>query len=348
MNQKNVVGDNELEIELDNKDIQIIYNNDFELDKTKSLKKFPLKNINNEFYLDDIYKNFSKSLNFNNHKCFAPKIKIKQSSRNPTPIIYEKQNDINNLNTQDEMISEDAYSEKELSLDNESSFSSNSENFSKEIDNNNKIFVNNDLIYKNKIINNNWSNNNKYIISKSLLENNSEKKSEGNIIDLKENKINAIEDKKDNSFSKIYEHKTITSFPIKNSYNENYAKGNIKAIRNSLFRAKMRNLKESNKETEYSIKNKLKIKYRLNFINNKLKKNDYNIDFYNVIPINEIKKEEEKDKKNENGDMNNLRKTISYNNSKLNIDKSKKIEGKGITIYDVLLTNNKNKKENKK
>ena len=78
MNRKNVVENNDLEINTDDNDIQIEYNNDFELEKTKSLKKFPLKIItNNEFYLDDIYKNFSKSLNFNFHKCFAPKPKRK-------------------------------------------------------------------------------------------------------------------------------------------------------------------------------------------------------------------------------------------------------------------------------
>lgn len=354
MNQKNDVRDNELEIELDNKDIQIEYNDDFELDKTKSLIKFPLKLTNNDFYLDDIDKNFSKSLNFSSHKCFAPKPKIRQSSRNPTPIIYEKQNDINNLNTRDEMISEDAYSEKELSLDNESSFSSDYENNSKGIDNNDKIFINNDLIYKNKIINSNRSSNNKYIISKNLLDNNFVKKSEEKSIDVKENKIIAIEGKKENINSKIYGHKTITAFPVKNNYNETYSKGNIKAIRNSLFRAKIRCLKEKNKEVEYYIKESIKKNYGLDIINNKSKKLGYNLDFCKVIPINIINqiendiKNDDNDKKEEKGDMNNFRKTISYNTSKLNSENQKKNEVKGITIYDVLLTNkiNKNKKQN--
>ena len=122
MKQKNDVENIRQDLENNNDNIQIEYNDDddFELEKTKSLNKFPLKVINNEFYLDDIYKNFSKSLNFNFNKCFAPKPKIKQSSRNPTPIIYEKQTDISNLKTQDHIITEDAYSEKEISLDNES------------------------------------------------------------------------------------------------------------------------------------------------------------------------------------------------------------------------------------
>ena len=321
MNLKNVVKENELEIELDNKDIQIEYNEDFELDKTKSLIKFPLKLTNNDFYLDDIYKNFSKSLNFNSHKCFAPKPKIRQSSRNPTPIIYEKQTDINNLNTQDEMHSEDAYSEKELSLDNESSFSSDYENNSKE------TFENNDLIYKNKIININKKSNNKLIISKNLLENNSGKKSEEKSLEISENKINANEDEKENN-SKIYEHKTITAFPFKNSYNEKNTKGNFKAIRNSLFRAKIRCLKEKNNEVEYYIKDSIKKNYGLDIINNKSKKLTYNLDFCKVIPINIINQEEKNikiDKKEEEGEMSNFRKTISYNISKLNSENQKKM-----------------------
>ena len=113
MNQKNVVENIGIEIDPNYNDIEIEYNYDFESEKIKSLNKFPLKiTTNNEFYLDDIYKNFSKSLNFNFHKCFAPKPKLKQSSKNPTPIIYEKQIDIYNLNTEAQIITEDAYSEK--------------------------------------------------------------------------------------------------------------------------------------------------------------------------------------------------------------------------------------------
>ena len=78
MEQKNDVENIRQDLENNNDNIQIEYNDDddFELEKTKSLNKFPLKVINNEFYLDDIYKNFSKSLNFNFNKCFAPKPKL--------------------------------------------------------------------------------------------------------------------------------------------------------------------------------------------------------------------------------------------------------------------------------
>jgi hypothetical protein len=345
MKQKNDVENIRQDLENNNDNIQIEYNDDddFELEKTKSLNKFPLKVINNEFYLDDIYKNFSKSLNFNFNKCFAPKPKIKQSSRNPTPIIYEKQTDISNLKTQDHIITEDAYSEKEISLDNES-FSSDFENQNNEINiinNNNKNTVNNDFIYNNKNMNNN-----NYIISKNLLDNNSDKKSEDKNINLYENKINIIEDDKKNNNLKIYEHKTISVFPVKNNYNDTYVKGNLKAIRNSLYRAKLKCLKENNREVEYFIRDKTKKKYGLDLINNKSKKNTHNFDFCKVIPININKKEEDNNKNDEEiGDMSNFRKTISYNTSKLNLENKKKKEGKGITIYDVLLTNKKNKNE---
>ena len=43
--------------------------------------------------------------------------------------------------------------------------------------------------------------------------------------------------------------------------------------------------------------------------------------------------------------MTNFRKTISYNVSKLNLLNKQKNDDKGITIYDVLITNKKNKKE---
>lgn len=335
MNQKNDVEKIYQNQEENEEDNYFDYNDDFISDKTKSLNKFPLKLITNEdFYLDDFYKNFSKSLKFNSHKCFAPKPKIKQSSKNPTPLIFEKQNDIKNLNTDIRILNEDAYSEKELSL-NESSFSSDFEN---EI--NNKKSDNNDLMNNLSI-----NNNNNYIISKSLLENNySDKKSEDKDLGLFENKINVVEDEKEIKDLKKYGHKTITVFSIKNNNNDIYQKGNIKSIRNSLFRAKLKILKDKNKEVEYFIKNKMKIKYRLNLINNNSKKNNHNFDFYKIIPININNDEEKSNQKGNNiDDMSNFRQTIKYNNSKLNSMNKEENKEKGVTIYDVLLTNKKNK-----
>ena len=337
MNQKNNVEKIYQNQEENEEDNYSDYNDDFISDKTKSLNKFPLKLITNEdFYLDDFYKNFSKSLKFNSHKCFAPKPKIKQSSKNPTPLIFEKQNDIKNLNTDIRILNEDAYSEKELSL-NESSFSSDFEN---EI--NNKKSDNNDLMNNLSI-----NNNNNYIISKSLLENNySDKKSEDKDMGLFENKINVVEDEKEIKDLKKYGHKTITVFSIKNNNNDIYQKGNIKSIRNSLFRAKLKNLKDKNKEVEYFIKNKMKIKYRLNLINNNSKKNNHNFDFYKIIPININDDEEKSNQKGNNiDDMSNFRQTIKYNNSKLNSMNKEENKEKGVTIYDVLLTNKKNKSQ---
>jgi hypothetical protein len=330
MNQKNDVEKIYQNQEENEEDNYFDYNDDFISDKTKSLNKFPLKLITNE----DFYKNFSKSLKFNSHKCFAPKPKIKQSSKNPTPLIFEKQNDIKNLNTDIRILNEDAYSEKELSL-NESSFSSDFEN---EI--NNKKSDNNDLMNNLSI-----NNNNNYIISKSLLENNySDKKSEDKDMGLFENKINVVEDEKEIKDLKKYGHKTITVFSIKNNNNDIYQKGNIKSIRNSLFRAKLKILKDKNKEVEYFLKNKMKIKYRLNLINNNSKKNNHNFDFYKIIPININNDEEKSNQKGNNiDDMSNFRQTIKYNNSKLNSMNKEENKEKGVTIYDVLLTNKKNK-----
>ena len=333
MKQKNDVENFDQELDDINENIEIEYNDDFTSEKTKSLNKFPSKKLTNiEFYIDDVHKNYSKSLNFNFNRCFAPKPKVKQSSRNPTPIIFEKLTDISNLKTQDHIIMEDAYSEKEVSLDNDSC-SSDSDNQKNE--NNNIYTVNNDLINNNKTININ-NNNNNFIISKNLLENNLNKNDEDKNINIYENTIN-IKDEKEKNNLKLYEHKTISVFPVKN--NDNYIKGNLKAIRNSLYRAKMKSLKEMNQEVEYSIKDKEKKQYGLDLINNKSKKNTHNLDVCNVIPININKKEEIINDKND-VEIDNFRKTINFNTSKLN---KKKNEEKGVTIYDVLLRN-KNKK----
>ena len=334
MKQKNDVENLEQELDDNIENIEIEYNDDFTSEKTKSLNKFPSKKLTNtEFYLDDVNKNYSKSLNFNFNRCFAPKPKIKQSSRNPTPIIFEKLSDISNLKTQDHIIMEDAYSEKEVSLDNDSCYSD-SDNQNNEINNlnDNKNTVNNN----NKTIN---ISNNNFIISKNLLENDFNKKNEDKNNNIYENTIN-IEDEKEKNNLKLYEHKTISAFPVKN--NDNYIKGNLKAKRNSLYRAKMKCLKEMNQEVEYFIKDKEKKKVGLDLINNKSKKNAHNIDYCKVIPININKKEEFENNKNDDEieDMSNFRKTISFNTSKLT---KKKNEEKGITIYDVLLTNKKNK-----
>ena len=337
MNHKNVSDNKDVN---DKDDFQIEFNDDFYSEKTKSLNKFPTKTLSNEdFYLDDTSKNFSKSLNFNFHKCFAPKFKIRQSSRNPTPIIYEKQSNISNLNTQDHFITEDALSEKEQSLENDSSYSSDFENDDKTFD---SLNINSDKqIKKTKCINSNQAinsnnNTNNYIISKSLLDN-----SNKTIEDEKDNvkQLNTIEDNKKEDISiKKYEHKTFNEFPSKNNFNDNYSKGNMKLLRNSLFRAKIRCLKEKNKEVQYSIKERVKMNYGLDIINSK---NDIKLDRCKVIKINNV--DESNDNNGDGEDMSSFRQTISYNTSRLNFENKKKNEDKGITIYEVLITNKKNK-----
>jgi hypothetical protein len=332
MNQKN--DDENSDINKDNNDDDSDIEYDFTSEKTKSLNKFPSKMLkSDDFYLDETSKNFSKSLKFNSHKCYAPKPKIKQSSKSPSPIIYEKQSNIININTKEKTVIEDALTEKEQSLDNESSYSSDFENI-----NNNKNNINNDSAYSNQFIGNN-----NYIISKNLLEI-SDKKNKDKNEGLYENKINIIEDSKDINNLQSYNHKTISSFPIKKYYSNTITKWNMKAIRSSLFRAKMKSLKEKFREVEYSIKEKMKIKYGLDIKNNRTKKKGYNADFCKIIPINNNKNEEDK-KEEEIEDMSSFRKTISYNVSKFNLEKNKNNEDKGITIYDVLITNKKNKNE---
>ena len=336
MNHKNVDDNNDVN---DKDDFQIEYNDDFDSEKTKSLNKFPMKTLSNEdFYLDDTSKQFSKSLNFNFHKCFAPKFKIRQSSRNPTPIIFEKQSNISNLNTQDHFITEDAISEKEQSLDNDSSYSSDFENDDKTFDllniNSNKQIKKTKCINSNQVINSN--NNSNYIISKNLLDNSIEDKKD-NV-----NQINIMKDNKNQNISiKKYEHKTINEFPIKNNVNDNCAKGNMKSLRNSLFRAKIKCLKEKNKEVEYSIKERVKMNFGLDIINSK---NDNELEKYKVIKINNVN--ECNDNNGDVEDMRSFRQTISYNTSKLTSENKKIIEDKGITIYEVLITNKKNKNKN--
>ena len=286
-------------------DVEIEYNEEEEIspDKTKSLTKFPSKIENNkEFCLDNSYKNFSKSLGFNFKQCFAPKSKIRYSNKKITPLIFKKNENICNLDTQDRIITDDAISEKD-SFNNESSFSSDSE---ADYENNNtNINTINDESNNNIINDNNNTNNN-----------NTQKLEE--------------KEKDKNNNIKAYEHKTIGIFNTRNNYN---SKENMKSMRNSLYKIRLKCIKEKNREMEYLIKEKDKNKYRLDIIKNTRR---YEIDNeYKIIPINNIQDNSDE----ENEDMSNFRTTISYSNSKLN----QKSEDKGVTIYDVLKSNKQNK-----
>ena len=286
-------------------DVEIEYNEEEEIspDKTKSLTKFPSKiEKNKEFCLDSSYKNFSKSLGFNFKQCFAPKSKIRYSNKKITPLIFKKNENICNLDTQDRIITDDAISEKD-SFNNESSFSSDSE---ADYENNNtNINTINDESSNNIINDNNNINNN-----------NTQK------LEKKDNfKNNNI---------KAYEHKTIGIFNTRNNYS---SKENMKSMRNSLYKIRLKCIKEKSREVEYLIKEKDKNKYRLDIIKNTRR---YEIDNeYKIIPINNIQDNTDE----ENEDMSNFRTTISYSNSKLN----QKSEDKGVTIYDVLKSNKQNK-----
>lgn len=198
-------------------DVEIEYNEEEEIspDKTKSLTKFPSKiEKNNEFRLDSSYKNFSKSLGFNFKQCFAPKSKIRYSNKKITPLIFKKNENICNLDTQDRIITDDAISEKE-SFNNESSFSSDDSEVDYENNNTNINTINDE------------SNNN----DNNIINNNTQK------LEEKDN------DKKNNI--KAYEHKTIGIFNTKNNYN---TKENMKSMRNSLYKIRLKCIKENIKK----------------------------------------------------------------------------------------------------
>ena len=81
--------------------------------------------------------------------------------------------------------------------------------------------------------------------------------------------------------------------------------------------------------------------FGLDIINSK---NDNELEKYKVIKINNVN--ECNDNNGDVEDMRSFRQTISYNTSKLTSENKKIIEDKGITIYEVLITNKKNKNKN--
>ena len=225
--------DKESHIIFDLNNVEIEYNEDFEVNKTKSLTKFP--NKNKEFKLDNPSKNFSKSLNFNSRQCFAPKIKFKKNNKRPSPIFFKKIQNEYTMKTQCEAISEDLLSEKESSLSNESSSSDySSDNLE---DNNN---------------------------------NNNEKNSQEN--KNKNEKSNIKKEKENKNDMKTYEHKTIAGFPHQ-SDKDKQNKNNIKIFINSLHKIKSKYSKIKNKEQEFTLKNKFKKKFRLDLIISNKKNN---------------------------------------------------------------------------
>lgn len=60
-----------------------------------------------------------------------------------------------------------------------------------------------------------------------------------------------------------------------NNFNDNYSKDNMKDIRNILFRAKIKSLKEKNKEIDYTLKQKEKLKYGLDIVSINIKKSKF-------------------------------------------------------------------------
>jgi len=301
MSKKNNIED----IILDNNDdIEIEYNEDFSSEKTKSLTKFPTKiTKNDEFHVDNSRKNFSKSLNFNFRQCFAPKIRSKKSSKNPTPIFKKNKSNINN---QEHIITEDFLSDKGSSLNNDSFEASDLEN------NNEESNIQNNIIYENKDFNviNNEKNNNEI-----------QKKDNNNII---------------NKNIKCYEHKTISFLQGKVSSNKNSK--DIKRARMNLLKIKNEALDKMYKETEYKIKENNKTRYNLDLIQNSEKYKHDNE--YKVIKINDIEDEDEDEDMSKFRTTISFNKSkIKKANKEVSINNE--IENKGYTIYDVLRNNKK-------
>ena len=287
--------------------IEIEYNEDFDSTKTKSLTKFP--NKNKEFSIDNVPKNFSKSLNFNSRQCYAPKIKYKKINKKPSPIFFKKIPNKYTMKTQCEAISEDLLSEKESSLVSEDSSS--------------------DYVIDNLDSNNNNENNENKVTNEE--NNNPVKKSIDDIIDSYK------QEKEFKSDMKLYEHKSIGIFPYQ-CYKDKQNKNNIKFFRNNLHKIKIRFAQLKNKEQEFTLKNSLKKKYRLDLIINNKKANINNE--YSVIPINN---NDNSDSDDDSCDMSNLRGTISYNQSKQKKEKKDETQ-KIVNIYEVLRKSVKNKK----
>ena len=300
MSKKNIIED----IILDNNDeIEIEYNEDFSSEKTKSLTKFPTKiTKNDEFHVDNSRKNFSKSLNFNFRQCFAPKIRSKKSSKNPTPIFKKNKSNINN---QEHIITEDFLSEKGSSLNNDSFEASDLEN------NNEESNIQNNIIYENKDFNVNINE-----------KNNNEIQKKDNIII--------------NKNIKCYEHKTISFLQGKVSSNKNSK--DIKRARMNLLKIKNEALDKMYKETEYKIKENNKTRYNLDLIQNSEKYKHDNE--YKVIKINDIEDEDEDEDMSTFRTTISFNKSKIKKANK-EVSKNNEIENKGYTIYDALRNNKK-------
>ena len=112
----------------------------------------------------------------------------------------------------------------------------------------------------------------------------------------------------------------------------------FKFFRNNLHKIKIRFAQLKNKEQEFTLKNSLKKKYRLDLIINNKKSNINNE--YSVIPINN---NDNSDSDDDSCDMSNLRGTINFNQSKQKKEKKDETQ-KIVNIYEVLRKSVKNKK----
>ena len=283
--------DKEINDFLDLENVEIEYNEDTETDKAKSLKKFPKKSA--EFNKDNPSQYFSQSLNFSSHKCYAPKIKYKQILKKPSPIFFKKIKYIHNMDEPNRPVIEEILSEKETSLLDESSSSDFIIDNLDECNNNEDKFENEPKANQNK----------KFI---------------DDLINIYKGDKKTNEEK--NNDIKLYEHKTIGTFTFHNNVDKQN-KNQIKFYRNNLYKIKTKYAKINNKEQEFSLKDDLKNKYRLNLLINNKKGNVDNE--YKIIPINN---DEDSNSDEENEISTNFRETISFKQSKLKKEKNKEMK----------------------
>ena len=271
--------------------------NTFNAEKTKSVAKFLPKKIiitNNDFPIDNTRKNFSKSLMFNFPGYYAPKTKIKYSKKIPELIIISKTKPENEYKEEE---NEHALSEKDAS---DASSDSEDEVLSPE-------------------------------------ETNKEIKAEPNDIEINqlstESKSSIENNKTDNDLQKIkkaYNHYSIGIFPSNREYQDNKS---IRVWRSNLCKIKNNCVKNYYKEMEYKIKEEFKQKYSFDIKAIPKKENICKIIEIHAMENIEDKKEDNKIDEDNEINMDDFRKTISFNT----LAHKKKLKNiKGFTIMDIL------------
>jgi hypothetical protein len=207
----------ELKPILDENDFEIEYNEEDDIipEKTKSLTQFPLKLLSKEDFSDiEINKSYSKSLNFNFSKCFAPKQAYRHSNKNPSPIFSAINH--SNINNLEYLNKGEALTDFDNSLDAESSNNSDSYDYYDKNSELKQINLNdNNFIISDKLLNQIDDRN-------EIIENNSQSKH------IKYQSITFYHKKNLKSFRNSLFKMKLKSAKFKNKEEQHYLKENIK------------------------------------------------------------------------------------------------------------------------